>query len=686
MTTLAEFMIVAGADNRPPMLDKPMYESWKGRMELYIQGKDHGCTSLSKQERECKLYDEFDKFSHVKGETLFPDPHALVANFHQPLSHSNNYPSPYTTPRYQQQLSSTTQHVYSSPPQSNPMAHESTFANPKYLKKAQSDKPRLYEIPYDTSDPANRFCPNGEDTVTLEKESRSKLDKDTTIVQLILFNVDSGCTKQFKPRSSMFKRCLAVLTFIPGDDPIACMNKAMAFLSAVFSPRYPSTNNQLRSSSNPRNQATVQDGRVTVQQVKQKFLSAIIVKVKGTWLDNVLNQRGEGMQHDPGVADGQVAQIITHNATFQTDDLDAYDSDYDDISSAKAILMANLSSCDSDVLSEDKANNNSKIVNESLIAELERYKERVKILEQIFNVDLSSREKFIDSQMDDMIRMKNTKFAAFETKIDTVKQTLSKHVKEKESLLTTLNGFKTEFKQRESKSIDKQIILENKNKELKNMVSQHIKTTLYDGNVLSKIHDAIPMVDEEETLILAEESRLKMVEKQNDPIMKKEKINITPINYSELNKLAEDFGKRFVPQQELFTEQIFWLQSSNKNSEEPGTSNMAVKIEVPSELPKVSLVNKSLKKLRFHLASFEKVVKVRTTPDAINKGSWDFEHTKKVFLTEIIPWLNMLKEFFQEFDKGPLDEITEVQTIFTQIEAVVEQCSIDRKCCEIQQT
>ncbi|GJR90314.1 hypothetical protein Tco_0214325 [Tanacetum coccineum] len=43
----------------------------------------------------------------------------------------------------------------------------STFANPKYLKIAQSEKPRLYEIPYDTSDPANRFCPNGEETVTL---------------------------------------------------------------------------------------------------------------------------------------------------------------------------------------------------------------------------------------------------------------------------------------------------------------------------------------------------------------------------------------------------------------------------------------------------------------------------------------------------------------------------------------
>ncbi|GJS21816.1 hypothetical protein Tco_0450448 [Tanacetum coccineum] len=47
----------------------------------------------------------------------------------------------------------------------------STFANPKYLKKAQSDKPRLYEIPYDTSDPANRFWPRwGRDSVSLEKE------------------------------------------------------------------------------------------------------------------------------------------------------------------------------------------------------------------------------------------------------------------------------------------------------------------------------------------------------------------------------------------------------------------------------------------------------------------------------------------------------------------------------------
>ncbi|GJW83355.1 integrase, catalytic region, zinc finger, CCHC-type containing protein [Tanacetum coccineum] len=54
-----------------------------------------------------------------------------------------------------------------------------TFANPRYLKKAQSEKPCLYEIPYDNSDHANRFAPEREETMTLENESRSKLDKET---------------------------------------------------------------------------------------------------------------------------------------------------------------------------------------------------------------------------------------------------------------------------------------------------------------------------------------------------------------------------------------------------------------------------------------------------------------------------------------------------------------------------
>nr|GEX80372.1 hypothetical protein [Tanacetum cinerariifolium] len=40
--TLAEYMILFSAENRPPMLDKDLYDSWKSRMELYMQNREHG--------------------------------------------------------------------------------------------------------------------------------------------------------------------------------------------------------------------------------------------------------------------------------------------------------------------------------------------------------------------------------------------------------------------------------------------------------------------------------------------------------------------------------------------------------------------------------------------------------------------------------------------------------------------
>nr|GEW00249.1 hypothetical protein [Tanacetum cinerariifolium] len=50
-----------------------------------------------------------------------------------------------------------------------------------------------------------------------------------------------------------------------GDDPIDAINHMMSFLSTVVTSRYPTTNNQLRNSSNSRKQATINDGRVTLQ-------------------------------------------------------------------------------------------------------------------------------------------------------------------------------------------------------------------------------------------------------------------------------------------------------------------------------------------------------------------------------------------------------------------------------------
>ncbi|GJY44320.1 hypothetical protein Tco_0432533 [Tanacetum coccineum] len=82
-----------------------------------------------------------------------------------------------------------------------------TFANPIYLKKAQSENPCLYEIPYDTSDLAIRFIPDREETLTLEKESRSKLDKD--LVKPYDYTKQNSLYENFKPASKEYHEHLA---------------------------------------------------------------------------------------------------------------------------------------------------------------------------------------------------------------------------------------------------------------------------------------------------------------------------------------------------------------------------------------------------------------------------------------------------------------------------------------------
>ncbi|GKB21437.1 hypothetical protein Tco_0855360, partial [Tanacetum coccineum] len=128
----------------------------------------------------------------------------------------------------------------------------------------------------------------------------------------------------FFPSPGFFPLGLVVPVFTLRDDPIACLNKAVAFMSVIAASRFLLTNNQLRTFYNPRNQTTIQDGRVTVQQVKRRegqsyggtgnkgnvtssgetmhesrqgLLNAIIIKVKDTWLGSALSLKGQEIQH-----------------------------------------------------------------------------------------------------------------------------------------------------------------------------------------------------------------------------------------------------------------------------------------------------------------------------------------------------------------------------------------------------
>ncbi|GJU86717.1 hypothetical protein Tco_1294263 [Tanacetum coccineum] len=51
MTTLADKSLLSGGDNKPPMLEKHLYDSWKSRMELYMMNRPHGRMILASVEK-----------------------------------------------------------------------------------------------------------------------------------------------------------------------------------------------------------------------------------------------------------------------------------------------------------------------------------------------------------------------------------------------------------------------------------------------------------------------------------------------------------------------------------------------------------------------------------------------------------------------------------------------------------
>nr|GEV32072.1 hypothetical protein [Tanacetum cinerariifolium] len=154
-----------------------------------------------------------------------------------------------------------------------------------------------------------------------------------------------------------------------------------------------------------------------------------------------------------------------------------------------------------------------------------------------------------------------------------------------------------------------------------NIVNQSETKITSDSNIIPFSQyktNAIVIRKSEETLMLAEESCSKMLLKQKDPMMSEKKVNTKLVDYAALNQLSQDFETRFVPQTELSAKQVFWSQNS-VNSKEPNLSTRPTQVEFPKELPKVSMLNTILKKHKHHLASFDVVVKERTTATAITK-------------------------------------------------------------------
>ncbi|GJX97060.1 hypothetical protein Tco_0352858 [Tanacetum coccineum] len=230
---------------------------------------------------------------------------------------------------------------------------------------------------------------------------------------------------------------LIVPVFKQGDDPIDVINHMMSCLSGTTRTYTPGA-----SGSNSRKQRTVisQANGQILHEEELAFLADLGTTEGSDALaevhnpNNVVNHMiNQGVHVMPSSEQSSVAAVQNSNSSAQQD----------------ALILSVIEQLKTKAINYTKINLDNKSINDTLTAELERYKEQVKVLKEGQNVDLKSRDNVSDS-------------CEQSVEIDRLKQTLSEHLKEKESLMQTVTLLKNDFKNEESRNIDREIALEKK--------------------------------------------------------------------------------------------------------------------------------------------------------------------------------------------------------------------------------
>ncbi|GJT75954.1 retrovirus-related pol polyprotein from transposon TNT 1-94 [Tanacetum coccineum] len=511
------------------------------------------------------------------------------------------------------------------------------------------------------------------------------------------------------------------------DEILDNLTKQMTLLAQSFRATLPQMNNQLRASSNTRNQATIQDGRVVVQNVQgrqnqnqnQRYVA------RGNWCLHGALPNGE-------------AHNIAGNA--KADECDAFDSDVDDEPTAQTIFMANLSSVgsanpqagpsnasilsevhtlenviDHSITNQDEheihnevqycasstlnnvcvsSDNDAFVPHDPIANELKIYKEQVAIYEQRAKFELTEREQRMDDQMRMLIQNRNKTEENLKKELHSVKLQLNSTMENNKIIEGTVTTLKQELKQKESKFLTDFSNLKHLNDKLENKLhsqDQSIQTVHMMLNP-TQVYDQKTKTALE--LELAEATRNKLHVKMNDSACVEKRVNIIPPNYSKENFLAT-----FTPQTQLTPEQVFWsIDLEKRKAEElkantpplpvlpPATvypPNTPVHL-VPRTLPTTSQVNIGLYVITQLFWDFEKTCKKRITPTGITEGERGFEQTKRCYLTEVIPFFNLLKEHFDSVQKSLVTEVRAMKAVFENMEAEVDQNAVDKKCGEIE--
>ncbi|GKA63553.1 hypothetical protein Tco_0763159 [Tanacetum coccineum] len=269
--------------------------------------------------------------------------------------------------------------------------------------------------------------------------------------------------------------------------------------------------NSLRTSSNPRQQATIYDGKVTVQPVQGRQTTYAADELNSAKIALMVNLSRNGSDALTEImTSSEQSNDVNQTETKITSDSNIIPySQYLSETQQENVHNSNsIAQQDHPILSMFEQLNtqvmnctNVNLENKSANKELDRYKEEVKDLKEMQNVENS----FSGS---------NEQYA----EIERLKQTLSEQVQEKDSLMKTVSDLKNDLKMEENKNIDREIALEKKIKQLDNIIFKRAigfekpfylkkvwesKPKPYDGNVILKM-DAIVIPDSDETLMLCE--------------------------------------------------------------------------------------------------------------------------------------------------------------------------------------
>nr|GEX10266.1 hypothetical protein [Tanacetum cinerariifolium] len=307
-------------------------------------------------------------------------------------------------------------------------------------------------------------------------------------------------------KTCMIRRKAEWSLFQKGDDHIDAINHMMSFLTAVVTSRYPPTNNQLRNSSNPRQQATINNERVTVQPIPGRTNSLTaghmskqcikpkrkrdkawfkdkVVLVQAQANGQVLHEEELEFLADRGIAEAQSTQYIAliENLSHYGSDNLVENSDFP--TQQDALILSVIEQLKTQVDNCTKINQDNKSVNEILTAELERYKDQVRILKEGNNVDNTS-----DSCAQEL---------ALEKQVKELNNIVFKRNQSAQSVhMLTKPQFFYDHSTRQALGFQNPCYLKK---------AQQLEPKLYDGSVIQKTN-VIVIHDYEETLMLEDGS------------------------------------------------------------------------------------------------------------------------------------------------------------------------------------